>query len=577
MLLKYYMLFLHKIGLTSINIMIDTNFINLYESSFRENWELNAFTDLHESTTITYGEFAKEIARLHILLEEMSITKKDKIALIGHNHTTWAALFMATITYGAVIVPILHDFHPESMENIIVHSDAKIIFIELNIWKNLNKDKFSQPVFDLRSKDLIQGETDETKNLKVRVDKKFAVKYPDGFQVSDIQYPTIRNESVICLNYTSGTTGFSKGVMLTANNYAGNILFAQGLNLLFRGEKSVAFLPMAHAYGCAFDFLAGLSMGVHIHLLGKNLSAKTLLKAFQKVKPNLIVTVPLILEKIYQKRIQPIISKPAFNALLKIPLLKRVVYAKIRKTLVAAFGGNFREVVVGGAALSKEAEDFLYKIKFPFTVGYGMTECAPLISYDNHHDFIPTSCGKIMEGFMEARIDSDYPQTIAGEIQVTGENVMMGYYKNPEATAAAFTEDGWLRTGDLGVMDKNNRLYIKGRIKTMLLGANGQNIYPEEIEAKLNNMPYVNESLIIKRNNRLVGLVYPDFDEMEEKKVTLKDLEKIMNRNRLEVNTKLAIYEQIGYIELRNEEFEKTPKRSIKRYLYVGDNNNVGI
>ncbi|MFA6359757.1 MAG: AMP-binding protein [Dysgonamonadaceae bacterium] len=557
--------------------MIETNFINLYESSFRENWELNAFTDLHESTTITYGEFAKEIARLHILLEEMSITKKDKIALIGHNHTTWAALFMATITYGAVIVPILHDFHPESMENIIVHSDAKIIFIELNIWKNLNKDKFSQPVFDLRSKDLIQGETDETKNLKVRVDKKFAVKYPDGFQVSDIQYPTIRNESVICLNYTSGTTGFSKGVMLTANNYAGNILFAQGLNLLFRGEKSVAFLPMAHAYGCAFDFLAGLSMGVHIHLLGKNLSAKTLLKAFQKVKPNLIVTVPLILEKIYQKRIQPIISKPAFNALLKIPLLKRVVYAKIRKTLVAAFGGNFREVVVGGAALSKEAEDFLYKIKFPFTVGYGMTECAPLISYDNHHDFIPTSCGKIMEGFMEARIDSDYPQTIAGEIQVTGENVMMGYYKNPEATAAAFTEDGWLRTGDLGVMDKDNRLYIKGRLKTMILGANGQNIYPEEIETKLNNMPYVNESLIIKRNNRLVGLVYPDFDEMEEKKVTLKDLEKIMNRNRLEVNTKLAIYEQIGYIELRNEEFEKTPKRSIKRYLYVGDNNNVGI
>lgn len=557
--------------------MIETNFINLYESSFRENWELNAFTDLHESTTITYGEFAKEIARLHILLEEIGITKKDKIALIGHNHTTWAALFMATITYGTVIVPILHDFHPESMENIIAHSDAKIIFIELNIWKNLNKDKFTQPVFDLRSQNLIQGETDETKNLKIRVDKKFTVKYPDGFQASDIKYPTIRNESVICLNYTSGTTGFSKGVMLTANNYAGNILFAQGLNLLFRGEKSVAFLPMAHAYGCAFDFLAGLSMGVHIHLLGKNLSAKTLLKAFQKVKPNLIVTVPLILEKIYQKRIQPIISKPAFNALLKIPLLKRVVYAEIRKSLVTAFGGNFREVVVGGAALSKEAEDFLYKIKFPFTVGYGMTECAPLISYDNHHDFIPTSCGKIMEGFMEARIDSDFPQTIAGEIQVTGENVMMGYYKNPEATAAAFTEDGWLRTGDLGVMDKNNRLYIKGRIKTMILGANGQNIYPEEIEARLNNMPYIAESLIIKRSNKLVGLVYPDFDEMEEKKITLKDLEKIMNTNRLEVNTRLAIYEQIGYLEIRDEEFEKTPKRSIKRYLYVGDNNNVGI
>ena len=569
------MLFLHKIGLISVTIMIDTNFIKLYESSFRENWELNALTDLQESVTITYGEFATEIARLHILFEEIGINKKDKVALIGRNHTTWAAVFMATITYGAVIVPVLHDFHPDSMENIIVHSDSKIIFIEEKIWKELNGDKFLQPVFNLRTKSIMQGETEETKDLKIRVDKKFADNFPNGYQATDIKFPTVRNESVICINYTSGTTGFSKGVMLTANNYAGNIVFAQGLDLIFKGEKNVAFLPLAHAYGCAFDFLYGLSAGVHIHLMGRSLSAQSLLDAFKEVKPNLIITVPLILEKIYQKRIQPVISKPAVNALLKIPFLKRLVYTKIRKSLVAAFGGNFREVIVGGAALSAEAEDFLCKINFPFTVGYGMTECAPLISYENHRDFVATSCGKILEGFMEARIDSNYPQTIAGEIQVRGENVMEGYYKNPQATAAAFTDDGWLRTGDLGILDRHNRLFIKGRLKTMILGANGQNIYPEEIEARLNNMPYVAESLIIKRNNRLVGLVYPDFHEMEEKGITLPELEKIMNTIRLEVNSKLAMYEQIGYIELRNEEFEKTPKRSIKRFLYVGENNNV--
>ena len=569
LLLKYYMLFLHKIGLQ----MIDTNFIKLYESSFKDNWSLNALTNLNDSTTITYGEFAKEIARLHILFEEIGINKKDKVALIGRNHTSWAAVFMATITYGAVIVPILHDFHPESMENIILHSDSKIIFIENNNWKDLNKEKFSQPVFSLPSGDMIQGETSETKDLKLKVQENFDIKYPSGFKTSDIVYPTIRNESVICLNYTSGTTGFSKGVMLTANNYAGNIVFAQRLNLIFRGEKNVTFLPMAHAYGCAFDFLYGLSTGVHIHLLGKNLSATALLDAFQNVKPNLIITVPLILEKIYLKRLKPVITKPAVATLLKIPLLKQLIYAKICKSLVDALGGNLREVIVGGAALSKDAEKFLHKIKFPFTVGYGMTECAPLISYDSHHDFVPTSCGKVLEGIMEARIDSFNPQTVPGEIQVTGENVMKGYYKNPDATAAAFTEDGWLRTGDLGVLDRNNRLYIKGRIKTMILGANGQNIYPEEIEARLNNMPFVGESLIIKRNHHLVGLVYPDMEEMNEENINLQDLEKIMNENRLQVNTKLAIYEQIVYIELRKEEFEKTPKRSIKRYLYLEDNN----
>ena len=553
--------------------MNETNFIKLYESSFRENWDLKAFTDLSESTSLTYGDFAKEVARLHILFELMGINKKDKIALIGNNHTVWASVFMAAITYGAVIVPVLHDFHPDSMENIILHSDAKIIFIDPKLWEKLNSEKFTQPVFTIPSFEMIKGATDATNNLQKRIDEKFSLKYPDGFKPVDVKYPNIRNESVVCLNYTSGTTGFSKGVMLTGNNYAGNLVFAKRANLLFKGEKIVAFLPMAHAYGCAFDFLYSLSVGVHIHLIGKNISSPALLDAFRKVKPKLIFTVPLILEKIYQKRIQPIINKPTFKALLKVPFLKRVVYAKIHKTLVTAFGGNFREIIVGGAALSKEAEDFLYKIKFPFSVGYGMTECAPLISFDSHKDFIQTSCGTILEGIMKARIDSDYPRTSPGEIQVKGQNVMEGYYKNPEATAAAFTEDGWMRTGDLGVLDHNNRLFIKGRIKTMILGANGQNIYPEEIEARLNNMPYIAESLVIKRRNRLVGLVYPDYYEMDENGVTIDQLTDIMNANRLEVNQHLAMFEQIGYIELRKEEFEKTPKRSIKRFLYVEENN----
>ena len=554
--------------------MIEINFIKLYETSFRENWNLPAFTDLSESTTSTYGDFAQQIAKLHLLFEEMGINKKDKIALIGRNHTAWASVFMATITHGAVIVPILHDFHPESMENIILHSDAKIIFIDQVSLKSLNIDKFTQPIISIPDWKMIRGQTNETDSLKSTIEDKFSLKYPDGFKSSDINYPHIRNESVICLNYTSGTTGYSKGVMLTANNYAGNVVFAERLNLLLKGESIVAFLPMAHAYGCAFDFLYALSAGVHIHLVGKTISSTSLLDAFQKVRPKLIITVPLILEKIYQKKLQPIINKPAMRSMLKVPLLNKVVYARIRKSLVAALGGKFKEVIVGGAALSKEAEEFLYRIKFPFTVGYGMTECAPLISYESYRDFVPTSCGRVLDGIMEARIDSVEPNREPGEIQVRGENVMNGYYKNPQATSAAFTEDGWLRTGDLGLIDNNNRLYIKGRIKTLILGANGQNIYPEEIESRLNNMPYISESLIIKRKNRLVALVYPDFHEMEETGVTIEQLESIMNNNRLEVNQKLAMYEKIGYIEIREEEFETTPKKSIKRYLYVEENGN---
>ena len=552
--------------------MIETNFIKLYEKSFRENWNLPAFTDLSEKTTTSYGDFAINIARLHILFEEMGVKKKDKIALIGRNHTAWASIFMATISYGAVIVPILHEFHPDSMENIVLHSDAKLIFIDEGTLRKFRTERFTHPIVAIPNWKIVNRKICKTDTIKDTVNKKFADKYPNGFQPSDIQYPRLHNDTVICLNYTSGTTGFSKGVMLTANNYAGNVVFAERLNLLLKGESIVAFLPMAHAYGCAFDFLYALSAGVHIHLVGKNMSPSILLSAFREVKPKLIITVPLILEKIYQKKILPIISKPANQSLLKVPFLRNIVYSKIRKSLMASFGGEFKEIIIGGAAMSKEAESFFYKVGLPFTVGYGMTECAPLISYDSHRDFVPTSCGKVLEGIMEARIASNNPTKEPGEIQVRGENVMKGYYKNPSATDAAFTEDGWLRTGDLGILDSENRLYIKGRIKTMLLGANGQNIFPEEIETRLNNMSYVSESLIIKRQNRLVALVYPDMHEMEETNVSFEQLESIMNNNRLLINKELAAYEQIGYIEIRKDEFEKTPKKSIKRFLYVEDN-----
>ena len=372
---------------------------------------------------------------------------------------------------------------------------------------------------------------------------------------------------MLCINYTSGTTGFSKGVMLTGNNYAGNIIYAHKLDLLFRGEKNLAFLPMAHVYGCAFDFLYALSAGVHINLLGLRPSPQNLLAALNEIKPKLIITVPLIFEKIYKRKIRPIINKPHIKLLLRVPGINQLILRRIRKTLIQSLGGNFREVIIGGAALNNEVEAFFHKIKFPFTVGYGLTECAPLISYDHHYNFVPGSCGSVLEGIMEARIDSPHPDTIPGEIQVRGENVMKGYYKNPEATAQAFTDDGWLKTGDSGIM-VGNRLYIKGRIKTMLLTSNGQNVYPEEIESRLNNLPYVAESLIVLRNHALVALIYPEKELIRKEQISGEKLHEIMQQNLIDLNKSGAHYERISAYELVENEFEKTPKKSIKRFLY---------
>lgn len=547
--------------------MIDQNFIHLYENSFKNNWDLPALTDFKEDRTYSYGELAREVARLHVLFKELGIEKGDKISLIGKNHSTWAIVFLASITYGAVIVPILHEFNAESMEQIVAHSDSKLVFVNDNLWKALDSSTIAVPVVEIPSFMLLQAPDEANRRVFDRWGERFLEVYPDAFNRDDVHYDHVSNEEVVCINYTSGTTGFSKGVMITANNFAGNVTYAHDLNLLFRGERILAFLPMAHVYGCAFDFLYSLSAGVHVTLLGITPTPHNLITAMQEVKPHLIITVPLIFEKIYKKKILPIISKPIVKVLLRIPGISRLILNRIKSSLFTSLGGNFREVIIGGAALNAEVEAFFHTMKFPFTVGYGMTECAPLISYDHHYNFVPTSCGSVLEGIMEARIDSTDPENIPGEIQVRGENVMKGYYKNPEATEDAFTKDGWLRTGDSGVM-KGRKLFIKGRIKTMLLSANGQNIYPEEIESRLNNLPYISESLVVLRENRLVALVYPDIPAVTTDKIAAERLKEIMNENKGLLNKSVAQYERISEILIVEEEFEKTPKKSIKRFLY---------
>lgn len=549
--------------------MIEQNFIKIYEESFKKNWDLPALTDYKGGNSYTYGQLAHEIAKLHLLFSELQIEKGDKISLIGKNHSSWSIVFMATITYGAVIVPILHEFNPESIEHIIDHSDSKLVFVSEAIWKSINQDNLKMPVFELSSFSLLKSNDESTTEKAVKLEELFYCTYASGFSRDDIRYADVSNEEVACLNYTSGTTGFSKGVMITANNFAGNVTYGGKLNLLFTGDRNLAFLPMAHVYGCAFDFLYALSAGVHITLLGISPTPQNLIVALNEVKPHLIITVPLVFEKIYKKRILPVIEKPVIKTLLKVPGINKLILNKIKSSLTKTLGGNFREVIIGGAALNAEVEAFFYKIKFPFTVGYGMTECAPLISYDHHYDFVPTSCGSVLDKIMEARIDSTDPENIPGEIQVRGENVMKGYYKNPEATAAAFTADGWLKTGDQGIM-KGRRLFIKGRIKTMILSANGQNIYPEEIESRLNNLPYIAESLVIMQNTKLVALVYPDIPALKEDNISEEMLKEIMDENKGILNQSVAQYERISAIEIRETEFEKTPKKTIKRFLYEG-------
>ncbi|MDR0430188.1 MAG: AMP-binding protein [Tannerellaceae bacterium] len=551
--------------------MIKENFIKLYENSFRENWNLSALTDYSKATTYTFEDVAKEIARMHVIFEECQVRKGDKIALVGKDCARWCMVYMATVTYGAIIVPILQDFNPNDIHHIINHSESTFLFVSDNIWDSLEEEKIGdiRGVFSLNDfRCLHQRDGESIQKLMRELDQKMDKKYPNGFTKEDIKYVELDNNKVVLINYTSGTTGFSKGVMLTGNNLAGNVTYARTLDVIFRGERMLCFLPLAHAYSCAFNFLVPMAFGAHVYFLGRIPSPKILLKAFEEVKPHLIITVPLILEKIYKKMILPKLNKMAMKLALNIPLLDSRIYAQIRKHLIDAMGGKFREVIVGGAAMNQEVTDFLYKIKFPFTIGYGMTECAPLVSYDSHKEFIPGSCGQILKGIMEVRIDSADPYNEVGEIHVRGENVMKGYYKNDEATNNVFTEDGWLCTGDLGTIDKTNRIFIRGRSKTMILGSSGQNIYPEEIESKLNNLPFVMESVVVEKNGKLVGLVYPDYDSVDGTGLSHEDLPAIMEQNRAELNKLLAPYENVTQLQLYPTEFEKTPKKSIKRYLY---------
>ena len=552
--------------------MIQENFIKLYEKSFRENWDLPCYTDYGEKVTYTYGQVAQEIARMHLLFKHCQLRRGDKIAIIGKNNTRWCIAYMATITYGGIVVPILQDFNPNDVHHIVNHSESVFLFTADNIWEHLEEERLSglRGVFSLTDfRCLYQRDGETIQRFLKHLEESMYDAYPKGFRKEDVVYTDLDNDKVMLLNYTSGTTGFSKGVMLTGNNLAGNMVFGISSGLLKKGDRVLSFLPLAHAYGCAFDFLTATAVGTHVTLLGKVPSPKILMKAFSEVKPSLIITVPLVIEKIYKGVIQPIINKRAMRFALNIPLLDNRIYGQIRQKLVDALGGRFKEIIIGGAAMNPEVEEFFHRIKFPFTIGYGMTECAPLISYAPWNEFKLTSSGKVLEGIMEARIYKENPNDKLGEIQVRGENVMKGYYKNPEATAEVFTEDGWLRTGDLGTIDEDNFLYIRGRSKTMILSSSGQNIFPEEIEARLNNLPFVLESLIIERNKKLVALVYADYEALDSLGLNNPDsLKAVMDENLKNLNNSVAAYEKVSKIQLYPTEFEKTPKRSIKRYLY---------
>lgn len=550
--------------------MINQNFIKLYEDAFKLNWDLPALSEYNENKDLFYSDFAYDIARFHILFEEIGLKKGDKVALAGKNNITWCTAYLSVITYGGIVVPILPDFPIEGIQHIINHSESVLLFSSDSIWDSIDENQLPnvKAIYSLNSMKCLCTQESIYRDVVNSLDEKISVKYPNGFQKEDIKYADVNNSEVILLNYTSGTTGFSKGVMLTANNLAGNVMYVHYLKLLNRGERLLSFLPLAHAYGCAFEFLYALTNGIHITLLGKTPSPKILSQALAEVKPHLVVAVPLVIEKIYKKAVLPQLEKPAIKAALKIPVIKNRIYAKFRQKLTEGLGGCFHQVIIGGAALNSEVEAFLYKIKLPFTVGYGMTECGPLISVDQYYEFIPTSCGRILDNIMEVRIDSEDPYSIAGEIQVRGENVMKGYYKNEELTKTVFTEDGWLRTGDLGTINKTNRIFIRGRLKTMILSSNGQNIYPEEIEARLNNLPYITESLVIQRNNKLVALVYPDYEALDAAKIDPSKLGIVMEENKSSLNKMVAAYETIATIQIFPTEFEKTPKKSIKRYLY---------
>lgn len=541
---------------------------------------------------LTYAQMAEDIMRYHSIFETVGIKKGDKISLVGKNSSYWGTLYMATTLYGAVIVPILDEFNPVDMLHILKHSDSKLLFCDNDIYTKLldaGVSKEETPdilaVVSLVGGELLYAKDDNISDYINGVDDYIKIKYPSGYKVSHIKYAKVSNSDLAMISYTSGTTSLTKGVMLSYNNLVGNIMFALnnygGLGVKL--ERSLAVLPLAHSYGLAFSFLAHIASGAEVTFLGRIPSPKIVLDACKEIRPNLLLFVPLVLEKIYTSRIEPLINKKAVALALKTPVIGNILYRIIGLKIYKMLGGVAEDIIVGGAALNPDIEMFFYKTKLPFLVGYGMTECAPLISYIHHSKFIPTSVGKALDGLMSVKIlkNKKGDSSGIGEIIVKGENVMMGYYKDPDTTEAAFTKDGWLKTGDLGYIDRDGNIYIKGRSKTMLLGPSGENIYPEAIESKLANTPYISECIVIQNvSNRLEAWVYPNYDYIKEKGHENDNLQSLMDSAKDSVNKILAKYENIAAIRISSEPFPKTPKHTIKRYCaekYIRENNDIAV
>ncbi|CDD04011.1 MULTISPECIES: AMP-binding protein [Prevotella] len=547
------------------------SFNSLIEQSIISHWDSDALTD-YKGITLQYKDVARKIEKLHILFENSGVEHGDKIAICGRNCASWAVVFLATLTYGAVAVPVLHEFTADQIHNIVNHSEAKLLFVGDVVATVIDPTKMPslEGIVYIPDYSLVVSRTDKLTYAREHLNELFGKKYPKAFRQQHISYYKEKDPSELALiNYTSGTTGFSKGVMLPYRALWSNIDFAKGVlgKTIKKGDNTISILPMAHMYGMSFEFLFEFLHGCHVFYLTRVPSPAIIAQAFKDVKPAIVIAVPLVIEKIIRKKVFPQIQNTKVKLLMKMPGVGKKVKKRICEQVYQAFGGNLYEVIIGGAALNQEIESFLKDIDFPFTVGYGATECAPIITYSDWHDFVPMSCGREVV-HMEVKIDSENPETVPGEILARGLNVMLGYYKNDEATAQTIDKDGWYHTGDLGLMDKGGNVFIKGRSKNMLLGPNGQNIYPEEIEDKLNSMTFAMESVVVQRDGKLVGLVHPDFDEVQAMGLSRDDLQSLMEENRVQVNANLPVYCKIAAIEIHDEEFEKTPKKSIKRYLY---------
>ena len=548
------------------------HYLKHVENAVKNHWNSPAITN-YSKNTFTFGQVAETIEKLHILLEEAGVKQSDKIVLCAKNSAEWAASFIAIGSYGAVMVPLLNDFLPESVQNLTNHSDATAIFTEPEIWNKMDVTKMSKINIAINILDFTPIYTKDGKVDAATFNKKcdaiFAERFPEGVKPEHVDYHTGNFDDLALINYTSGTTSDPKGVMLSARAISSNVEFAMKHMPNQPGWHILSMLPLGHMYGMAFEFLYPMASGCHIFFLGKTPTPSVLIKALSEVKPYMLVTVPLVVEKIFKGKVMPTLEKPLMKVLTAIPGVNKIIYNKVRTKLLTTFGGNLERgsLIVGGAAINEKVEKLMKKMNFPYTVGYGMTECAPLICYRNWKTFAMRSCGQTVER-MEVRIDSENPRSVVGEIQMKGDNVMMGYYKNPDATKATFTEDGWLKSGDLGIMDADGNVFIKGRSKNMILSASGQNVFPEEIEDKFNSLPLVSESIVISRGNKIVALVVPDMDVFKKLEGNTKSVEEILDEYLKQVNAELPAYSKVNLVERHDEPFEKTPKRSIKRFLY---------